>query len=155
MTKNSFPLFLAASFIPTCHAATAVFQWVADLTPGIPGVSPGTERPKAILAGDIDYPPYSYIGDASTGFVMDGFAVNVARGLEEVCDIDVFVGQTRWADCWDNTDGVEQIEQLPAVRLHFQRAGLLFRFDDDGFNLVQDFMNQRTAIRGRHNALLL
>ena len=86
MTKHHtvLKLILLTGIANNSKAATAVFQWVADLTPNIPGISPGIERPKAILAGDIDYPPYSYLGDASTGFLMDGFSVAVAHGLEEV-----------------------------------------------------------------------
>ena len=52
-------------------------------------------RPKVLLVGDVDYPPYSFVGDASTGFAMDGFGSDVGRGLMEVCDIDIIVGQAK------------------------------------------------------------
>ena len=47
----------------------------------------------------------------------------------------------------------EQIEQLTAIWLHFERPGLLLGFDDDSFNLVQDFVNQWTIDGRRHNGI--
>ena len=37
-------------------------QW-RPREPPLPGVMPGEERPKLILAADIDYPPYTRLGE--------------------------------------------------------------------------------------------
>ena len=68
--------------------------------PPIPGVMPGVDRPKIILAQDIDYPPFAELGPANEDFPVSGFGVGFAMGLEEVCDIDMVVVQTDWANCW-------------------------------------------------------
>merc|ERR1719401_2462087 len=71
------------------------------LEPPIPGMMPGRDRPKLILAQDIDYPPYAYLGDADTDFDVIGIGHDFAHGLKEVCDIDVVTVQTPWSECWE------------------------------------------------------
>jgi hypothetical protein len=63
--------------------------------PPLPGIAPGLHRPHVILAQDIDYPPYAYLGSATEEFDVDGFGHDIAKSLEEVCDIDVTVVETR------------------------------------------------------------
>lgn len=67
-------------------------------TPPLPGVS-NNGKPKLILAQDVDYPPYTGISD---DFEMSGFGPDFAKGLEEVCNIDVTLVQGAWSDCWGN-----------------------------------------------------
>lgn len=72
------------------------------LEPPLPGIMPGLTKPKVILAQYIDYPPYAYMSEPPEGdYELAGFGVDVAKGLESVCDIDVNFVQTDWADCWD------------------------------------------------------
>jgi len=65
------------------------------------GVMPGATKPHIILAQDINYPPYAYLGDATSDFDVDGFGHDIALELPSVCDIDVTVVETRWANCWN------------------------------------------------------
>ena len=66
----------------------------AEESPPLPGILPGEGATKIIIAGDIDYPPYSYLGPASEDFPLVGFAVDFLYGLTEVCDIEPYVVQT-------------------------------------------------------------
>ena len=68
--------------------------------PLLPGVMPGVDRPKIILAQDIDYPPFAELGPAAEDFPVSGFGAKFAVGLEQVCDIDMIVVQTQWDNCW-------------------------------------------------------
>jgi hypothetical protein len=74
----------------------------APNAPLLPGIMPDPDRPKIILAQDIDYPPYAYLGDATEKYDVDGFGHDVAKGLMEVCDIDVTVVETDWSNCWSS-----------------------------------------------------
>ena len=62
--------------------------------PPLPGILPGSKGPKVILAGDVDFPPFSYLGSAADDFPMTGFAVDFLYALETVCDIEPYVVQT-------------------------------------------------------------
>lgn len=71
------------------------------LEPLLPGVTPGIQKPKLILAQDIDWPPYAYLGDPpEADYEVAGIGHDIAMGLSSVCDIDVTVVQTGWSDCW-------------------------------------------------------
>ena len=74
----------------------------ASLEPPIIGVMPGIARPKVIIGGDIDYPPYSFLGANSE--TVDGFGPDFARAMAmaDFCDIDVFIVQTDWERCWND-----------------------------------------------------
>merc|ERR1712187_125661 len=89
---------LTLYFLLSAADSTSHQKW---LEPPIPGMMPGRERPKLILAQDINYPPYAYLGDADTDFDVTGIGHDFAHGLKEVCDIDVVTVQTHWSDCWD------------------------------------------------------
>lgn len=69
--------------------------------PPLSGIMPGTERPHIILAQDVDYPPYAYLGGVTEEFDVDGFGHDIAEKLHEVCDIDVTLVETRWSNCWN------------------------------------------------------
>jgi hypothetical protein len=50
--------------------------------PPLPGISQSGERPKIILAQDIDYPPFAYLGvPPDSDYTLAGLAVDIARGL--------------------------------------------------------------------------
>ncbi len=66
-------------------------------SPPLPGVYISKKLPKVILAQDVDYPPYTGI---ATDLSLTGFGPDFARGLEQVCKIDVEVVQTSWSECW-------------------------------------------------------
>eukprot|EP00588_Corethron_pennatum_P017662 CAMPEP_0194303604 /NCGR_PEP_ID=MMETSP0171-20130528/1447_1 /TAXON_ID=218684 /ORGANISM="Corethron pennatum, Strain L29A3" /LENGTH=357 /DNA_ID=CAMNT_0039054563 /DNA_START=71 /DNA_END=1144 /DNA_ORIENTATION=- len=70
--------------------------------PTIPGVKAGN----VILSQYIDYPPYAMLGEAEDDFPLSGFGAEVARGLEEVCDISITVAQTDWGNCWTSEDKI-------------------------------------------------
>ena len=75
----------------------------ARQTPPLPGVHPGDKGSKVILAADIDYPPFSYLGPAAEDFPMTGFAVDFLYALEDVCDIEPYVVQTNVSYCWGHS----------------------------------------------------
>jgi len=90
-------LSLAAIFV----ARVAARKSSGPFEPTLPGVRGGTARPKIILAQDVDWPPYAYIGvPPESDYDVAGFGHDVAQGLESVCDIDVVTSQTGWSDCW-------------------------------------------------------
>lgn len=69
--------------------------------PPISGIMPGIDRPKIILAQDIDYPPYAKLGPANEDFPLSGFGYDFAIGMQDYCNIDIFFTQTAWSECWD------------------------------------------------------
>jgi hypothetical protein len=69
--------------------------------PPIPGIMPGIDRPKILLAQDIDYPPYARLGPADEDFPLSGFGYDFAMGMQDYCNIDIFFTQTAWPECWD------------------------------------------------------
>lgn len=91
----SYFLFGVKDLALGTHSATSRFE------PPIPGVMPGKERPKLILAQDVNYPPFAFMGGVESDFDVSGIGHDVAFGLKEVCDIDVFTVQTTWANCWN------------------------------------------------------
>jgi len=71
--------------------------------PILPGVMPGASKPNIILAADIDWPPYAYLGvPPESDYDTAGIGHDIAKGLTTVCDIDVTVVQTGWGDCWNS-----------------------------------------------------
>lgn len=71
--------------------------------PILPGVMPGASKPKIILAADIDWPPYAYLGTPpESDYDTAGIGHDIAKGLATVCDMDVTVVQTGWGDCWSD-----------------------------------------------------
>jgi len=68
------------------------------LEPFLPGIMPGRTRPKLVLAIEPNWPPYAFI-DPYTGS-NDGMAVDMAKGMGELCNLDVVITQTQWTECW-------------------------------------------------------
>ena len=68
-------------------------------SPPLPGMSNmnAAGMPKVVLAQDTNYPPYTSIGE---DLDISGFGPDFARGLDEVCDVDIVLVQTEWASCW-------------------------------------------------------
>lgn len=67
-------------------------------SPPLPGVSNDQSHAKVILAQALDYPPYTSIG---IDLGISGFAPDFARGLEDVCELDVILVETDWSECWE------------------------------------------------------
>lgn len=79
-------------------------------SPPLPGVSNAGPKPKVILAQDTNYPPYASLG---ADLELTGFGPDFARGLEEVCNIDVTLVETRWSDCWkDESIGDKTVSSI-------------------------------------------
>lgn len=73
-----------------------------DLEPSLPGVMPGKERPKLLLAQDIDWPPYAFISEPpESDFTVAGFGNDFAKGMAPGCGIDVVTMETQWGKCWN------------------------------------------------------
>lgn len=98
-----------ASFSWTTLAALLLFMTPTlsqrcydPLEPPLPGIMPGRNKPKIILAQDINYPPYAYMSDdPATGFSLTGFGYDVAQAMNNQCDLEVYTVQTNWDLCWD------------------------------------------------------
>jgi len=75
-----------------------------SLEPPLPGVMPGKQKPKIILAQDVDWPPYAYVveGTAGEGGGLEGFGKDVAEGVGKLCNYDITMVQTNWKNCWDS-----------------------------------------------------
>lgn len=82
--------------------------------PPIPGLMPGITKPRISLAVDVDYPPYAMMTVPPNGdYEIGGFGADVAKGLEEVCDIEISVRQTLWSECWDGSNELNTYGQGP------------------------------------------
>jgi len=89
----------------TCTPAADVEVTIpsySPLEPFVTGMMPGSKHPRFILAGDTNWPPYSYLATPPEGdLVVAGIGAEIAMGLEDVCDIEVTVIEAKWAECWD------------------------------------------------------
>merc|ERR1719324_1143571 len=108
--------------------------------PPLPGIIPGSSRPKIILAQDVDWPPYAYVATPPEGdYEVAGFGHDVAKGLESVCDIEVVTRQAAWSECWgDNKIG----DKLDAGAFHgcmtyTHTAGTRNRYMDFSYGILQ------------------
>ena len=73
--------------------------------------STGEEKPKIILAQDINYPPYAFLADPETpndDFELAGLIVDITNGMNKTCPYEVVHVQTDWDSCWfNNAIGVD------------------------------------------------
>jgi len=69
----------------------------------LPGVMPGRDKTKIVLATDVDWPPYAFFekGVSGTSGGLAGFGKDVGEGVAAVCGLDITFVQTNWANCWD------------------------------------------------------
>jgi hypothetical protein len=140
----------------------------AAYVPPLPGIAPGVDRPKVILAQDINYPPYAKLGPVSEDSPLSGFGADFARALPEVCDLDVVLVQTQWLRCWNvdiigeglasgeyhgcmtytHTAGVRNrfLEFSEAILDDNKSAGILTRLDAAG-NPVINGLNNLSGIK--------
>lgn len=98
-----FAIFTVAVATAVLSSAVLYFQLTSPHTfePPISGIIPGRDKPKIILAQDVDWPPYAYVATPPEGdFDVAGFGHDVAKGLESVCDIEVVTRQAAWSQCW-------------------------------------------------------
>lgn len=73
------------------------------MEPLIPGIMPGASKPKIILAQDIDWPRYAYLGvPPESDFEVAGIGHDIAMGLESVCNLSMTVVEMKWSKCWGN-----------------------------------------------------
>ena len=72
---------------------TKIYE-VANLPP-LPGIAPGVDRPKLILASGVNNSPYTQLGPVSEDSPLSGFGVDFAQALPEVCNLDVVTVQTQ------------------------------------------------------------
>jgi hypothetical protein len=134
----------------------------------LPGITPGVDRPKVVLAQDVTYPPYAQLGPVSEDSPLSGFGPDFARALPEVCDLDVVLVETQWLRCWDDdrigeglatgeyhgcttythTAGVRNryLEFSEAILDDNKSAGILTRLDADG-NPFIDGLNNLSGIK--------
>ena len=59
------------------------------------GIMPSKDRPHLVLAADVDWPPYAFIGPGPA-FDNEGIGADMARGMGALCDIKVTIVQTSW-----------------------------------------------------------
>jgi hypothetical protein len=126
--------------------------------PPLKGIAPGRDRPKVILAQDVNYPPYAQLGPVSEDSPLSGFGADFARALPEVCDLDVALVQTQWLRCWNDdrigeglatgeyhgcmtytqTAGVRNryLEFSKAILNDNKSAGILTRLYEDGTPVI-------------------
>mmetsp|Transcript_6086 Transcript_6086/g.11639 ORF Transcript_6086/g.11639 Transcript_6086/m.11639 type:complete len:402 (-) Transcript_6086:246-1451(-) len=120
--------------------------------PILPGIMPGKTRPKLVLAAEPTWAPYAYINPQQ--YTMEGIAVDFAKGMSELCDLDVEITETKWTECWTDqvvgrgilnghyhgcmtytyTKGTRdrQLDFSHAFLKNDKFAGLLVRLADDG-----------------------
>merc|ERR1712060_92072 len=65
----------------------------------------GKDRPHIVLAQDVDWPPYAYYDVGTSGVTggLAGFGYDIAKGMGQLCNMDIDVVQTGWANCWDGS----------------------------------------------------
>jgi hypothetical protein len=145
---------------------TKIYE-VANLPP-LPGIAPGVDRPKLILASGVNNSPYTQLGPVSEDSPLSGFGVDFAQALPEVCNLDVVTVQTQWKRCWNfdrigeglangeyhgcmtytHTAGVRNryLEFSEAILDDIKPAGILTRLDADG-NPVINGLNNLNGIK--------
>ena len=108
--------------------------------PPLAGVLPGVDRPKLILAQDVDYPPYAQLGPVEEDSPVSGFGADVAKGLMDVCDIDVFTVQTQWSRCWQDEKIGEGLAlgEFHACATYTHAAGVRNRYIEFSSPILKD-----------------
>ena len=79
---------------------------MAPLEAPIPGFMPGTDKPRLLLAQDIDYPPYAQAIPPPVGnYELGGFAIDFAKGVAELFpdEIELEFQETRWKNCFTDS----------------------------------------------------
>ena len=63
--------------------------------PPLPGVAQHGRKEKIILAQDISYPPYAFLGVPPEGdYELAGIVVDIVKGMNEICDLEIVTVQT-------------------------------------------------------------
>ena len=127
---------------------------------------PGTDKPRLLLAQDIDYPPYAQAIPPPEGtYELGGFAIDFAKGVAELFpdEIELEFQETRWKNCftdsligeglqagwfhgcmsYTNTVGVRQrqMQFTHSILDSNKVAGILTRLDKDGKPVVSPMSN--------------
>jgi hypothetical protein len=110
--------------------------------PPIPGILPGKDRPKLILAQDVDFPPLATLGPEEEDFPMSGFTVDFANGMMHTgsCDVDVKIVQTQWLKCWDSDRIGDSLSRgdFHACSSYVQTAGVRNRYLEFSLPILDD-----------------
>jgi hypothetical protein len=66
---------------------------------------PDVKPPTITLATDVDWPPYAYYVEGTSGESggLQGFGKDVGEGVGKVCGLNIVYVQTNWKNCWDST----------------------------------------------------
>ena len=132
----------------------------------IPGFMPGTDKPRLLLAQDIDYPPYAQAIPPPEGtYELGGFAIDFAKGVAELFpdEIELEFQETRWKNCFTDSligEGLQagwfhgcmsytstvglrqrQMEFTHSILDSNKVAGILTRLDKDGKPVVSPMSN--------------
>lgn len=62
------------------------------------GTMAGTTKPRLVFAAQPNWAPYVFI-NPQTG-IIEGVAVDIVRGMGEMCNFDISIMQTEWSECW-------------------------------------------------------
>ena len=124
------------------------------LEPPLVGIMPGKDKPRIVLAQDIDYPPYAYLNEDT--HELSGFAIELAKGIQTMApeEIQFVFTETNWGNCWStgemgqglangwyhgcmgytSTFGVRQrsMDFSHSILKSNKAAGLLVRLDESG-----------------------
>lgn len=124
------------------------------------GVWPNVDgKLKLIMAQDVDWPPYAYMGvPPESDFDVAGIGHDIVLGMGALCNWDVTVVQTDWAGCWNQgaigsslLNGVYHgcmtythtvgernrfVEFSEAILQMNKPAGILTRLDADGHPVI-------------------
>jgi hypothetical protein len=110
------------------------------LQPPLPGILPGKDKPKLILAQDVDFPPLAMLGPEEEDYPLAGFTVDFAMGMQAYCDVDVKMVQTQWVKCWDSDRIGDSLSRgdYHACSSYVQTAGVRNRYLEFSLPILND-----------------
>jgi len=81
-----------ATLVLTAVTLGGVNNMIIPTEPPLPGIMAGIDRPKLIMAQDIDWPPYAYLAKPPEGdFTVAGFGHDIVKGMGKHCNMEVDV----------------------------------------------------------------
>ena len=157
-TRNGFRIFFVAVSLAVLVLLSIIVAWGANngtpaknddvsawnQEPTVPGIMPGKNKPRIVLAAGVGYPPYADIETDNNGDkVLGGFAVEFAKALPSVCNIDVKVTQSSWDSCFQ-----EDTKEWDAVNNKVKKVNGL------GFGMQSNFHGcigySKSPVRSRY-----
>ena len=163
----SVAMTLAVGMLIISHVSMgSMVKSMAPLEAPIPGFMPGKDKPRLLMAQDIDYPPYAQtIAPPEGSYELGGFAIDFAKGIQAMApdEIEFEFQETRWANCftegligeglqagwyhgcmsYTSTQGQRQrqMDFSHAILDTNKVAGILTRLDKDGNPVVSPQSN--------------